>query len=209
MAKAPAQGAIGRQSHLVALADRSRRRGASRHRNHRAHPRADRGRRQHQRARGADGDCQSSHPWPAAAGGHPARESGGFTDSPIYARTERLSEEVVFRYRRACPQRPTAGRDRIARSRPAAWPRRRPTSPPPRPTPATPTLSPPLSGAAENRLRLQTGHGQLQYPGSRRRHYGEVSPGQCAAAVRNWSVFEKVYAPFDGVVTARNTDIGR
>ena len=25
----------------------------------------------------------------------------------------------------------------------------------------------------------------------------------------SWSAFEKVYAPFDGVVTARNTDIGQ
>ncbi len=95
-------------------------------------------------------------PGPAAAGDHPARQPSGLHRLAHLRPHRRLSQEVVFRYRRACSQGPAAGGDRVPRSRSAARPG------PGRPRHRRdqrrqcPHAIQPLSGAGEDRLRFSS-----------------------------------------------------
>jgi hypothetical protein len=120
----------------------------------------------------------------------------------------RLPHALVLRHRRQGEEGRSAGRDCHARGGPATGPgpgrpEYRPGQRQQRPHPGRALHRPrPI------RRRLPPGHRHLRQPG--RIHRGAVKSAQAnVERLRQLQSFEKVYAPFDGVITARNIDTGQ
>ena len=65
-----------------------------------------------------------------------------------------------------------------------------------------------LPGPAEERCRLQAGCGQLQRRLRRQASHGAVRRRPTCKRLEDLESFKRVYAPFSGVITKRNVDIG-
>ena len=66
----------------------------------------------------------------------------------------------------------------------------------------------PLSGPAGTERCLATGHGKLRDPGQSSNTAGEVAKAN-VQRLEQLTSFEKIYAPFNGVITSRSIDIGQ
>ncbi len=145
---------------------------------------------------------------------HPIRpwccpgKTTAFTDTPIYARTSGYLKTMVFRYRRAGEAGRAACRDRDAGSRRSSCARRAPIWRRLRPMPSWPA-SPPHR--TEDLLKSQSVSTQERdnAAGADAADKAIVQSRQAdVARLEELQTYEKIYAPFDGVITARNTDIG-
>ena len=131
-----------------------------------------------------------------------------YVATPIYARTNGYLKILVFRYRRAREIRPAAGGNRDSRSRSPARPGARRSGHRAGQLRTLPHHRRPLPVAVQERFGGQAGCGRPRRRSARpRRPWSIPLPSTCAAWKRRQH-FQKVYAPFDGVITARNIDIG-
>ena len=134
---------------------------------------------------------------------------------------QRLFEAVVFRLRRSCEEGRSACRNRGARSRRASSPRRRPSSIRPRrwsksgkPNDNSPNR-PTNAGANRRRASFRCRNRNPSRPTTTAPSPGSTPPQRKSRPIRAKSTasrrsksFKRITAPFDGVVTARETDIG-
>ena len=120
----------------------------------------------------------------------------------------RLSEALVRRHRRQGESRPGAGRHRHARTRPAArpgqgGPRHRRRQPAARRRPPPARWNGLLAQDAVSRQEAEEKNGDLAAKTAL------VTAAQAnVERLQALEGFKRIVAPFDGVVTARNTDIG-
>ena len=132
-----------------------------------------------------------------------------FTQAPIYARTSGYVKAWVPRHRLAREKRRAARRHRDPGARPAVGPGQGRPSPPRGRTPRWPRCRGPLPGPHRAERRLPAGHRQHPTSQLRTANTEVTSAGVTSIALRSCSPSSASKAPFDGVITARNLDIGQ
>ena len=131
-----------------------------------------------------------------------------FTDAAIFARTNGYLQKRYADIGARVKRGPAAGRDRHARGRSAAAAGARRSRRPPRPTRGWRRRPP----SAISDLIKTDSVSQQDLDNAVGGFEAQAAPGRVGAGQRQrleqLQAFSRIYAPFDGVITARNTDIG-
>ena len=149
-------------------------------------------------------------PTPPAASPRLALPAGieAWSRAPIYARVSGYLKRWTRRHRHAGQGGPGAGGDRDARSWISSCCRPRPSWPPPGPMPRSQRPLPAAGGSCCRATRSRAGGGGKDRRPGREAVAVQGAAGQCGALRRRSSASRASSAPFDGVITARNTDVG-
>ena len=155
-----------------------------------------------------DGVGGSANQRRAARGHRPARQRAGLHRRAHLRANRGLPAAAIRGNGHAREGRAAAGGDRRAGTRAATPPELAPTSRPRKPTRAWPRSRPTgtrnFARPIRCRSRMPTTPPAAWTPGSRRSSRREHN----VQRLEQLAGYTKIYAPFDGVITARNTDVG-
>ena len=132
-----------------------------------------------------------------------------YTDAPIYARTNGYLKKWYADIGARVQQGPASRRHRLSRDRAAAAGAKADLATAQANERLARETAQRYRRARQDRLRLEAGRGQRERRRLAARHaaHGVVAGERPAAGAAR--AFERINAPFDGVITARNTDIGQ